>query len=43
LLLDDLDAIHSTVLEAYREALAIAGYDLRAVINFETPTRHLKI
>jgi len=43
LMLEDLDAIHSTILEAYKEALAIAGIDLTAVIDFETPTRHLKI
>ena len=42
-MLDDLEAIHSTLLGAYKLALALSGIDLDGHPPIAPPTRHLKL
>ena len=39
-MLADLESIHNTLLEAYKVALAISGYDLESVQVSDLPTQH---
>jgi DNA primase len=43
LMLQDLEAIHSALLDAYKTVLKLSGVDLDAVAGIELPTRHLPI
>jgi hypothetical protein len=42
-MLADLESIHKTILEAYKVALAISGFDLESVQVSDLPTQHLKL
>jgi hypothetical protein len=43
LMLQDLEAIHSALLDAYKAILALNGVDLDALAGMRLPTRHLPI
>lgn len=43
LMLEDLEAIHSAVFEAYKAILKLRGVDLDAMAGIKLPTRHLPI
>ncbi|HXY51639.1 MAG TPA: hypothetical protein VEI01_19490 [Terriglobales bacterium] len=43
LMMQDLELIHSTVLDAYKAVLALNGVDLDSVAGIKPPTRHLPI
>jgi hypothetical protein len=42
-MLADLEAIHATILDAYKLALAVTGFALSSVVDYTPDTRHLKI
>ena len=42
-MLEDLEAIHSALLDAYKAVLALNGVDLDALAGMKLPTRHLPI
>lgn len=42
-MLEDLDAIHSALLDAYKLVLALCGIDLDAMADMPLPTRHVQI
>lgn len=47
IMLQDLDSIHSTLLEAYKAVMLLSGIDLDALVNatndFQGPTKHVPI
>jgi hypothetical protein len=43
IMLDDLESIHHTLLEAYKAVLLLSGIDLDFVVLEGLPTRHLPI
>lgn len=43
LMLEDLKAIHSALLDAYKALLALSGVDLEVLAGMKVPTRHLPI
>lgn len=43
LMLQDLESIHSSLLDAYKAVLKLGGTDLDSVATIELPTRHLPI
>jgi hypothetical protein len=43
LMLEDLEVIHNTILEAYKALLVLEGADLEALASEPLPTRHLPI
>src|SRR5215469_3698476 len=43
LMLEDLEGIHSALLEAYKSVLDLSGVDLEALAGIKIPTRHLPI
>ena len=43
LMLQDLEGIHSALLDAYKAVLALSGVDLDAASGMQLPTRHLPI
>jgi hypothetical protein len=42
-MLDDLDAIHNTLLDAYKAVLLLSGVDMDTLSVTELPTKHLPI
>ncbi len=42
-MLEDLDAIHSVLLDAYKAILKLNGIDLDAMTGLQLPKRHLRI
>jgi hypothetical protein len=42
-MLEDLESIHSTLLDAYKAVLALSGIDLDALVDMKLPTRHVPI
>ena len=42
-MLEDLDAMHSTLLDAYKAALALREIDLDATTDVPLPTRHVPV
>ena len=40
---EDLEAIHSVLLEAYKAVLSLSGVDLDAITEAKLPTRHLPL
>jgi len=43
LMLKDLHGIHTSLLNAYKAVMRLDGFDLDSVVEYEAPTRHLKI
>jgi hypothetical protein len=43
LMLEDLKAIHSALLDAYKAVLALSGANLEVLAGMKVPTRHLPI
>lgn len=43
LMMEDLEAIHSVLLEAYKAIMKLSGVDLDAMTNIELPKRHVPI
>lgn len=43
LMMEDLESIHSVLLDAYKPVLALRGIDLDALADMELPTRHVPI
>lgn len=42
-MLEDLEATHSVLLDAYKTIMKLSGVDLDAVTNIELPKRHVPI
>lgn len=42
-MLDDLEAIHTTILDAYKAVMLLSGIDLDKAVADELPTRHITI
>jgi hypothetical protein len=43
LMLEDLETVHSALLDAYKAVLALGGVDLDEMAEMQLPTRHLPI
>ena len=42
-MLDDLESIHETLLDAYKAVMLLSGVDLDRLTAAELPTKHLPI
>jgi hypothetical protein len=43
IMLDDLQIIHNTIIDAYKNVLLVSGIDLENIVDESTPTDHLPI